>query len=156
MQQALRKCLFLALFLTTLVLLSGCGGGGGGSSPSPPTVVSTVTLSNGGTLKVLSSGNGTYVIQGDTLSGVSAMDFTLQYDNATKSSPTVTQGGLVSGALMAVNTNVPGSIRIAIVSAQQISGSGTVVTVSFATDSSPNTITFIANSIINLQGTSLL
>jgi len=153
MQQVLRKCLF-SLFLVIPALLPGCGGGG--SSPPTSNVISTVTLNNGGALKVLSSGNGTYVIQGDTLSGVSAMDLTLQYDSATKSSPTVTQGGLVSGALMAANTNVPGSIRIAIVSVQQISGSGTVVTVSFATDSSPNTLTFIANSLINSQGTSLL
>ncbi|MBV5339672.1 MAG: hypothetical protein J0665_08930 [Deltaproteobacteria bacterium] len=44
----------------------------------------------------------------------------------------VTQGELISGAMMAVNTITLGLIKIAIISTKAFSGNGQIATVSFA------------------------
>jgi len=54
-------------------------------------------------LTISSSGNGTFVLQGSAVDGVAALDITVRYDVATLTNPQVTQGGLISGAMMAVN-----------------------------------------------------
>ncbi len=72
-----------------------------------------------------------YVIQGNDLSGLSGLDITVNYDPSSVSSPKITQGGLVGGALSAVNVSKPGTMRLAIVRTSEIKGNGTVATVSF-------------------------
>lgn len=72
-----------------------------------------------------------YVIQGNDLSGLSGLDITVNYDPSSVSSPKITQGSLVAGALSAVNVSKPGTMRLAIVRTSEIKGTGTVATVSF-------------------------
>ena len=86
-----------------------------------------------GTLTVSPSGNGKYIVQGTGLTGVAATEVAIQYDKTALKNPRVEQGGLVAGALMVTNTNEPGKVRIATVSAypQTNSGTGTIATITF-------------------------
>ena len=90
------------------------------------------SIAAGASLSVSSSGNGVYTVQGSAMDGIATVDLTVTYNSATLSSPSVSQGSLISGAMMVANTNIPGSIRIAIVSTSHFSGSGPVVIISFA------------------------
>src|SRR3990172_10169780 len=83
-------------------------------------------------LTISSSGNGTFVLQGSAVDGVAALDITVRYDVATLTNPQVTQGGLISGAMMAVNANVPGTVRMGIIRVTPFSGSGTIATIAFS------------------------
>lgn len=95
---------------------------------------------------------GTFSIHGDAMDGVAGIDMTISYDSASLSSPTVSQGGLVAGALMAVNTNNPGAIKIAIISTKAFSGSGQIATVTFATQNGTGAITSASVNLINNKG----
>ncbi|MFZ3209337.1 MAG: cohesin domain-containing protein [Geobacteraceae bacterium] len=59
------------------------------------------------------------------------MDITIGYDVSSLTNPRVVQGGLVSGGIMVSNTTVPGSVHIAMVKANGISGAGSIATISF-------------------------
>ncbi len=83
----------------------------------------------------ISQSGGAYAIQGSGMDGVAGIDLTVTYDTSSFSSPTVTQGPLVSGALMAANTNLAGSVKVAIISSRPFSGSGVLATLSFAKSS---------------------
>lgn len=95
---------------------------------------------------------GTYTVQGNSMEGVAGIDLTIFYDSSSLSSPTVNQGSLVAGALMAANTNNPGSIKIAIVSTKAFSGSGPIATVTFTTLNKTGGITSASVSMINSKG----
>jgi hypothetical protein len=95
---------------------------------------------------------GTYSIQGDAMDGVAGIELTLNYDVSLLASPTVSQGSLVSGALLAANINSPGYIKIAIISSTAFSGSGQIATVTFATQNGTGGITSASVSMINSKG----
>ncbi len=98
------------------------------------------------------AGNSSYSVKGDSMDGVAGIDLTIIYDSSSLSTPTVTQGSLVSGALMAANTNNPGSIKIAIISTKSFSGSGEIATVSFTPLSGSGGITSASVNMINSKG----
>jgi len=114
-----RKCVQTSLLLLILALLSGCGSGGGSAPSNSPSV--SLATTNGSA----------YTIKAANFAGVAGMEITLDYNSSTYSSPTVTQGSFISGALMAANTNVPGTIKIAVISTGAFSGTGEIATVSF-------------------------
>ena len=65
---------------------------------------------------VITGQGGVYDVQGQGFDGGGAMDITLEYDSATLANPRVSQGRLISGAMMS-NTlclcTLLGSVRIA-------------------------------------------
>ena len=77
------------------------------------------------------SSDSVYVLQGNDFSGASGIDVTIRYDAAALANPRVVLGGLVGGALMAVNPSTPGMVRLALVRVTAINGSGTIATVTF-------------------------
>lgn len=137
----LREYLHFALLLVILALMWGCGHGG------------NEVVSKAASMSVIPSGNGVYVIQGDNLDGVAGIELTISYDSATLSSPTVTQGGFISGALMVVNSSVPGTIRIAIINSKAFTGSGQIATVSFAAVTGEGSVSIAAVKMVDIEGT---
>lgn len=83
------------------------------------------------TITLSPSGSGVFRLQGAGMAGVSAMDIVLQYDAATLANPRIEKGNLISGAMMAVNPNTPGIVRIAIVRIAPIEGDGAILTFTF-------------------------
>jgi hypothetical protein len=105
------------------------------------------------TLSVLPTGNGSFILQGSGMEGVSAMDVTITYDAATLSNPQVTKGGLIPDALMGVNPTVLGAVRLGIVTTKPITGAGTVATLIFVeAGNSPGVITGIKANITDSKG----
>ncbi len=102
------------------------------------------------TLSLLPAGNGGFTLQGEEMDNVSAMDITITYDASTLSNPRVTQGGFIAGALMAVNTNVPGTVRMGIVTTTPVKGAGAIATIAFdQVENSPGRIIAIKANITN-------
>jgi hypothetical protein len=107
-------------------------------------------------LIVSSSGNGVFTLQGVGLADVAGIDVTIGYDTSTLSSPRVVQGGLISGAMMAANPNIPGVIRIAVVKTGSIAGSGVIASINFSTVAgSEGRILALTARMINGQGAQL-
>ncbi len=94
-------------------------------------VLFSAQIAFGASIAITPTGNGTFVIQGGSMDGVAGIDLSVLYDSKLLASPTVTQGGLVSGSMMVANTNIPGSIRILVISTKAFSGAGPIVTISF-------------------------
>jgi hypothetical protein len=133
-----------AFVLVILTLMCGCGSSGGST---PNEVV------KGASLSVVPSSNSEYVIQGNNLEGVAAMDLIINYDNSILSSPAVTEGGLVSGSLFVANAKyTPSSIKIAFASTKDISGTGQIATVSFAAATGPGSAAIVSATTINSNG----
>jgi hypothetical protein len=82
------------------------------------------------TVTVSSAGNGVFVIQG-AMENVAAMDIVLTYDTASLFNLRLQNGGLISGALTAVNDRVPGTVRMAIIRTTPMQGSGVIATLTF-------------------------
>ena len=110
----------------------------------------------GASLVISPSGNGLFTLQGVGLTDVQGIDATISYDSSTLSGPQVVQGGLIAGAMMVANPNVPGIIRIAVVKAVSISGSGIIATINFsnAAGGTGNILSLNAN-VINSRGARL-
>lgn len=85
------------------------------------------------TISVSSTGNAVFELKAIGLEGVGGMYITIGYDASSLTNPRVVQGGLVSGWMMIPNTDVPGSVRIAMLDTQVkgISGAGSIATISF-------------------------
>ncbi len=114
----------------------------------PAYAVSTLTIS--------SSGNGDFQLQGNGMENVAALDITIVYDTATLANPRVAEGGLISGAMTAVNPNMPGIVRMGIITTSAIKGSGTIATLSFdRRGDSPGSIITLKASISNSNGNPL-
>ena len=139
-----QRKLQVVLILVVLVLMWGCGGVG----RSAPNVV----VSKGPALSVIPSSNGAYVIQGDSMDGVAGIELTINYDSSTLVSPTVIEGGLISGALLVANTEIPGTIKVAIISNTAFSGNGQVATVSFATVTGTGSVSIVSAKMIDTKG----
>src|SRR6185369_9164417 len=124
----------------------------GSSDQSVISACSSVAKTVDASVSVTPADSGTFTIQGDNMDGVAGIDLTVSYDGSL-SSPRVTQGSLISGALMAANTNNPGSIKIAIISTKSLSGSGQIATVTFARGS--GSVKIASLSMINSSGASV-
>lgn len=98
------------------------------------------------------TGSGVYSVQGDAMDGVAGIDLTVFYDSSSLSAPTVSQGSLAAGALMAANTANAGVIKIAIISTRAFSGSGQIATISFAGRNGTTGITSAAVNMISTGG----
>lgn len=106
----------------------------------------------GASITITPSGNGAFIIQGNSLDGIAGIDLEVSYDNSSLASPKVDQGSLVSGAMFAANPNFgPSVIKIAIVRSSAFSGSGTLALVTFASHTGSGIVT-VSNSMINAQG----
>lgn len=140
----IQKYFQVTLILAILVLMWGCGSGGG---TAPNEVVG-----KGASVSIIPSSNGEYVIQGDNMDGVAGIELSINYDSSNLSSPTVTQGGLISGALMVVNTSNPGTIKIAIASVKAFSGNGQIATFSFASVTGTGSVSIGSVKLIDING----
>jgi hypothetical protein len=118
-------------------------------------VCSALPVLAAGVVSVTPSGNGIYTVNGSGFSGVSGVDMVITYDTATLSNPKVTQGSLMAGSMMIANTNVAGSIRLGLVHASGVSGSGPIATVNFTvrSGSSPARVPVVASvKLIDASG----
>jgi hypothetical protein len=106
----------------------------------------------GASITITPSGNGSFGIQGNSMAGVHGIELNVVYDNSSLGSPSVSQGSLVSGAMMASNTNIPGSIKIDIISSTAFSGSGQIATISFVSHAGTGSIS-VSTTLIDIKGT---
>ena len=144
-----QKYFQVILILAILVLMCGCGSGsGGGTTPNE-------VVSKGASVSIIPSSDGEYALQGNNMDGVAGIALTINYDSSTLSSPTVTQGGLISGALMQTNTTVVGAVRIAIVNTKAFSGSGQIATVSFASVTGTGSVSIGSVKLIDSNGATI-
>lgn len=117
--------------------------------------VSSASLALGPSLIVTASGGGSFAVQGENMNGVAGIELTMGYDTSLLASPAVTWGSLVSGAMSVANTSIPGSIRIAIIRTEPLSGSGPIASVTFATQNNSGGITSVSAKLIDSTGTNL-
>jgi len=116
--------------------------------PLPAFAVSTVAISSGG--------NGVFLLQGMGIENAAALDITIQYDTNTLANPRVVEGPFITGAMTAINQNIPGTVRMDIIRLAPINGSGVIATVSFdLLGSSPGSITSMNVKLANLKGAPL-
>lgn len=94
---------------------------------SPPAQAGTAVVS------MHAVGGDMFEVRGEGLVKVGGMDISVGYDAAYLMNPRVTGKDLVAGALMVTNTNIPGTVRIAVVPAGRagISGGGVIATLTF-------------------------
>jgi hypothetical protein len=107
------------------------------------------------TLKVSPAGDSSYTVQGSNMDGVAGIQLEITYDTASLTTPTVSQGDLIAGAMMAVNTAQPGLIKIAIITTKAFAGSGQIVSITFAEKSGTVGISSLATSMIDSKGGSI-
>lgn len=112
----------------------------------------SATISLAASMNIVSSGGSKFVIQGDGMDGVAGFDLVLSY-SGTLSSPSVAQGTVISGALMAVNTNIANTIKIGVVSTKNFSASGQIATITFATGS--GSVKIASLNMISASGASV-
>ncbi len=97
-----------------------------------------------------------YAVMGNDFSDASGMDITIRYDPSALAAPQVVQGGLIGGALMAINASTPGMIRLALVRVTAIKGSGAIATITFTRLKSTGAdILSLVSSAINTAGQSI-
>jgi hypothetical protein len=102
---------------------------------------------------VIPSGNpASFSVEGSGMDGVSGIQLDIAYDAASMSTPTVTQGSLVSGAMLAANTSQRGLIKIAIISSHPFSGSGPIASISFASRTGTGGLSLMTTSMIDSNG----
>lgn len=107
-------------------------------------------------LTLAPSGSNSLVLQGATMENVAAIDITLTYDPAVWANPRVNKGSLTSGALTAINTNSPGTVRIGVISTKPIHGNGDIATFNFdAKGNAPGRPFGLNASLTTLDGNSL-
>ena len=105
------------------------------------------------TLTIAPSSDGVYALQGMGMDSVAAMDITVSYDPTTLASPQFTQGDLISGAMVAVNDTVPGTVHIGIVRTAPVKGTGVIATLTFTRKGDGSgRILAIKASISNING----
>lgn len=116
----------------------------------------TVTVRRTTSLNIVYSGSGVYSVQAEGFAGVAGMDLTVIYDTATLTNPRVAKGALAGSTLAVANTAVPGMIRWGAISAQEISGSGELATITFdLLGSSPGRIFSMSAALVDNNGNKL-
>jgi len=89
------------------------------------------------------------------MDGVAGIKLSIAYDSSLLSAPVVTQGSLISGAIMVPNTSNPGNISVAIIRTTPFSGSGQVIALQFSGNSSSGGVTSLKADMIDLKGNPL-
>ena len=116
--------------------------------PLPAAAVSSITLSQ--------SGENQFLLQGNGIENAAGMEFNISYNSASMHNPRVTEGPLIAGAMTAFNPNVPGSVRMVIISLTPIRGSGVIATLTFdRIGSSPGDINFLSVQLADIRGKQL-
>ena len=147
------KSLLAGLVMVMTGVLSGCGGGDGQSAGGACTEARNITAKTvEAVVTAAPQGNGVYVILGSAMDGVAGIDLNISYPSSL-SSPAITRGALITGAMMVANTNQPGGIKVAIVSSKPFSGGGEIVRITFANQGS-GTLS-VSASMINASGASV-
>ena len=125
------------IFATALVLAGGLAQDGFAAS----------------TLTIAPSSDGVYTLQGVGMDSVAAMDITVYYDTGSLKNPRVSQGSLISGAMMAVNDLTPGQVRMGIVRTTPVQGTGTIATITFdRSGSGGGTILSLSAKLSDIKG----
>lgn len=102
---------------------------------------------------IVPSGGSSYIIQGSGMDGVSGIELNIRYDTAAfHGTPTLKQESLVSGAVFAANTAIPGSIKVAIISSQSFAGSGPIATVTFLSKTASAPLPSVTTNMIDSKG----
>lgn len=151
----IKKHLLAALILAIPVFLSGCVSGGKtvpNDVAGKDTAVSSVPSSKGANVSVIPSGTGQFILQGNNADDIAGFDLTVTYDSSTLSVPTVTKNTALADAMMAANTNVPGTIRLVLISTKPFSGTVQLATVSFASSKGQGGISITSVSMVNSKG----
>jgi hypothetical protein len=135
------KLLSAGYFITASMVLALCWS-------ATAFAVSTVSTS--------SAGDGVFIVQGVGIESAAALEINIVYDTTTLASPQVVEGPLIAGAMIAVNPNVPGSIKIVVVRLSPVKGSGVIATLTFnRTGSSPGKIIALSTRLADVNGTLL-
>jgi hypothetical protein len=131
----------LCRFFTIVFILVTC-------LPLSAFAVSTVSISSGG--------DGVFLLQGIGIENAAALDVNIQYDTNTLANPQVVEGPLISGAMTAINQNLPGTVHMDIIRLTPINGSGVIATLSFdLLGTSPGSITSMTVKLANVKGSPL-
>jgi len=108
------------------------------------------------TVAISSSGGGAFQLNGIGVENASALDITITYDTTTLANPQIAEGPFITGAMTAINPNVPGVVRIVVVRIAPMSGNGAIATLTFeVTGPSPGTITSLSAKLANTKGAPL-
>lgn len=141
------------VLLGMAVVLWGCGNGGGAASSATTSVPqSSTAVSKDAFVSLVPSSDGGLIIQGNNMNGVAGIALTITYDSSVLAAPTITQGGLIAGSVMATNTLYAGTIKLAIVSNTALSGNGEIAAVSFATVNGPGNASLTSVELIDSNG----
>jgi hypothetical protein len=113
--------------------------------PMPVFAVSTITATSGG--------DGVFLIQGIGIENAAALEIIVSYDTAALANPRVVAGPLITGAMTAINPNVPGIVRIVVIRLTPVSGAGVIATMTFdRKGASPGSITSLVAKLADLKG----
>lgn len=134
--------LAIKIVLSTLVLAVACGIARNSHASS--------------TLTIAPSSEGVYELQGVGMDSVAAMDITVSYDSTSLTNPRVTQGSLISGAMLAVNDLTPGQVRLGIIRSTAVTGTGSIASITFdRTGSGAGKILSLSATFSNVKGKSV-
>jgi len=132
----------LGIFVAVMVIFALC-------RPVPAFAVSTLTIS--------SEGDGVFLIKGIGIEDAAAIEIIVSYDVDTLANPRAVEGPLIAGAMTAINPNVPGTVRMAIIRLTPVKGSGVIATITFdRKGSSSGKITAMQTRLANAAGATLL
>lgn len=115
-------------------------------------LICSVSVSLAATVNVVPSGGNSYSVTGGSMDGVAGIELNISYDSSSLASPSVNQGGLVSGAMFLANANIPGNIKVAIISTTPFKGSGQIATISFGSQTGSGGVTGLTASLIDING----
>lgn len=120
----------------------------------------TIFLTTNGALaaeiSLAPAGDGRFSVNGTAMNGVAGIKLTITYDSNLLSAPVVSQGGLIAGAMLAVNTNVPGMITVGAVNTVPFGSSGQIVALSFTSKGGSGGITNLqVLELIDVKGAAL-
>jgi hypothetical protein len=105
-----------------------------------------------GQVTISPAGNGTFKVAASGFTQPAGFQVVVTYDTSRLSNPRVTLGGLLNGAINAVNPNSPGSVQIAGVSGTALKGSGPIATITFDTTGSQVGALSVSGSVIGVAG----
>ncbi|ACM21006.1 hypothetical protein Geob_2656 [Geotalea daltonii FRC-32] len=100
-------------------------------------------------VSMVSDDGKSWTLQASDFENISGIDLTITYDPSILSNPNVTQGSFVAGSMMVPNADVAGVVRIGIVTAKPLTGSGPIATVTFQRKASGSAKLKLAAKIVN-------
>jgi hypothetical protein len=137
----IRTIVSASILFTAMLVIALC-------RPLPAFAVSTLAISP--------AGEGIFLLQGIGIEDAAALEITVSYDTATLANPRVVEGPLIAGAMTAVNRNVPGMVRMAVIRLTPVKGSGVIAKLSFdRTGASSGRIISLSCKLANIKGASL-